>query len=167
MIHDENPFASTTDDPVRRFRGRLAAGVCVVTSGTPAHRTGLTVSSIMVIEGQPPTLVAVVGPNSDLYDIASASGSFVVHQCGEGDLGLADVFAGVRPSPGGSFAGLTVLDTRWGPVIDSLPTRAFCSEAEIEPLGWSGLMRGKIDKVEIVGTSNPLVHYRGEYRGLA
>jgi 3-hydroxy-9,10-secoandrosta-1,3,5(10)-triene-9,17-dione monooxygenase reductase component len=167
VIHDDNPFAQSADDPTRRLRGRLATGVTLITAGTPNRHTGLTVSSLVVVEGDPGRVVAVVGPNSDLYDIAGATGKFIVHLCEEEDAGLADVFAGIRPSPGGPFSGLDVLDTAWGPSIQSIGTRAFCSKAIIEPLGWSGMLVGIIDRVEFGSNPDPLIHYRGGYRHLS
>lgn len=167
VIHNENPFPQGADDPTRRLRGRIGAGVTVITAGDEDHRAGLTVSSLVVIEGEPGRVVAVVGPNSDLYDIASATGKFVLHLCEARHAGLADVFAGIRPSPGGMFSGLNVTDTEWGPSIQTIETRAFCSEGTIEPLGWSGLLTGIIDKVEFGADPSPLIHYRGGYRGLS
>src|ERR671913_178577 len=50
QIHSSDPFATPEQDksPVRRLRGRLAAGVTLWTTTGPA---GLTVSSMMVADG--------------------------------------------------------------------------------------------------------------------
>lgn len=165
MIHSDNPFGQS-DDATRRLRGRLGSGVTVITSGPPEKQTGLTVSSLVVVEGSPGRIVAVVGPNSDLYDVASETGKFIVHVCKREHAGLADVFAGIRPNPGGLFAGLHLDHTEWGPTIESIPTRAYCSAATIEPVGWSGLLTGTIDRVDFDTDPDPLIHYRGKYRGL-
>jgi len=138
----------------------------VITSGSPERPTGLTVSSVVVVAGAPGRVIAVVGPNSDLYDTAIESGRFIVHVCNQEHSGLADVFAGVRPNPGGMFAGLSLDDTEWGPSIKSIPTRAYCSAATIEPVGWSGLLTGTIDRVDFDIDPDPLIYYRGRYRGL-
>ncbi len=165
MIHSDNPFAQS-DDATRRLRGRLGSGVTVITSGKPETPTGLTVSSLVVVEGAPGRVIAVVGPNSDLYDTAIKSGRFIVHVCMREHAGLADVFAGLRPNPGGMFAGLSLDHTEWGPSIRSIPTRAYCSAATIAPVGWSGLLTGVIDRVDFDTDPDPLIHYRGKYRGL-
>lgn len=167
VIHNENPFSPTEDDPTRRLRGRLAAGVTIITSGDSENRTGLTIASLVVVEGRPGRVLAIVGPNSDLYDVAAEHGKFIVHVCSDENAGLADVFAGIRPSPGGIFAGLEIELTEWGPLIRSISTRAFCSEASIESFGWSGVLTGTIDKVEFSGDPEPLIHYRGHYRKLS
>ena len=62
MIHSEHPFRPEPGDldPARRFRGRIAAGVTIVTAGTGSKPTGLTVSSLLVIEGDPAYVELVV-----------------------------------------------------------------------------------------------------------
>lgn len=168
MIHDENPFVDAPDqrDPIRRFRGRLTAPVTIVTSGTGINRTGLTVSSLNVIEGAPGVVQMVVGPTSDLWDVVVDSGRFVVHVCRSTDRALAEVFAGLRPSPGGIFAGLEVTETGFGPVIESLGDRAHCRFTTREELGYSGVVSGEIDHIDVGDLVDPLVYFRGGYRGL-
>lgn len=168
MIHDENPFADATDqrDPVRRFRGRLAAPVTIVTAGFAPDHTGLTVSSLNVVEGDPGVAQIVVGPTSDLWDVSKTSGAFVIHVLEESDRHLAEVFAGLRPSPGGVFAGLELTSTQYGAVIDRLANRAFCRFVDRYELGYSGIVIGEIADVEASGLTDPLVYFRGNYRSL-
>lgn len=168
MIHDENPFVDEPDlrDPVRRYRGRLAAPVTVVTSGSADDRTGLTVSSLNVIEGEPGIIQIVIGPTTDLWTVTRSSGAFVVHILESGDRHLAEVFAGLRPSPGGVFAGLDLIDSDHGPIIVRLANRAFCRFVERHELGYSGIVTGEIEAIETVGLDDPLVHFRGGYRSL-
>lgn len=168
-IHSEHPFAPGPEerDPLRRFRGRLAAPVTVVTSGSGDRRTGLTVSSLMVVEGEPGMVHIVVSPNSDLWDVVEATDAFVVHICRETHRRFADVFAGLRPSPGGIFAGITVDDSEWGPVLRDLEDRLYCRlESRVEA-GYSGLVIGTVEKVQVGATTDPLVYFRGGYRELA
>jgi flavin reductase (DIM6/NTAB) family NADH-FMN oxidoreductase RutF len=168
MIHDENPFAEPPDrrDPARRFRGRLSSAVTIVTAGGGRDRTGLTISSLLVVEGEPAMVELVVGPTSDLWDAVAESGHFVIHICHEEDRELAQVFAGLRPSPGGVFAGIEVRETAHGPVIERLANRAFCSFDKREELGFSGLVTGRIDEVSAAEIDDPLVYFRGNYRSL-
>lgn len=166
MIHDENPFAPEASDQNKRFRGRLANPVTIVTSGNMENPTGLTVSSLMISEGDPGLVHAVVTPNSDLFDRVTESGKFVVHIAEAQHAGLSDVFAGIRPSPGGIFAGTELEHSDWGPVITSMPNRVYCTTRSAEETGWSGLVIGTIDSVEISHLTDPLIHFRGGYRKL-
>lgn len=167
-IHNEHPFAPGPEerDRPRRFRGRLAAGVTIVTSGGPDDRTGLTVSSLLLIEGDPATIQLVVGPTAELWDVVARTGRFVVHVCHGGQHALADTFAGLRPSPGGVFATVDVEDTEWGPVIHGIEDLAYCSVVDRAEVGYSGLLTGSVDEVTLSDLADPLVYFRGSYRRL-
>lgn len=169
MIHGDHPFAPPPShrSPARRFRGRLTAPVTVVTAGSGRDRTGLTVSSLVVVEGEPSRVVAVISPLTDLWDRMSDTGRFIVHVCAVADRSLADVFAGIRPSPGGPFADLDVEDTKWGPAIGRLPHRAACTVETVRELGWSGVVEAAIDRIEVGDLTDPLAYFRGDYRELA
>jgi len=168
MIHSENPFRPDPGDGdrTRRFRGRLASGVTIVTAGSGSHRTGLTVSSLLVVEGDPAQVYLLVGPTTDLWDLAAESGRFVVHVCGYEDHRLAAVFAGLAPSPGGLFATADTQTSDWGPLLTTLPDRIYCTFASRETTGWSGMVIGTIDEIEVSDLTDPLVHFRSSYHRL-
>ena len=70
-IHSEHPFLEPERDPVRQLRGRLGGAVTLWTSGTgdgPLDRAGLTVTSVLVANGEPPRLLALLDPDSDLAE---------------------------------------------------------------------------------------------------
>ena len=167
-IHDEHPFAAPPDlrDPTRQLRGRLASGVTVLTAGGPDGRTGLTVSSLLIAEGEPSQVVALVGEATDLWFAIEQSGSWVVHLLAASDRELSDRFAGLRPSPGGPFAGLNVEDTPWGPTISRAGTRAYCRLERSAETGFHRLVTGVIDQIDLEDLADPLVYYRGRYREL-
>lgn len=164
-IHDEHPFKSPPEqrDPVRQFRGRLAAPVTVVTSGGPDSRAGLTVSSLMVAEGEPSYVHFLAGSATDLWFAVQERGTFVVHILEAGHRDLSDRFAGIRPSPGGLFAGLDVEDTDWGPVIVPLRSRAYCHYVGHRDDPLHALVHGVVDQVTLHDLREPLGYFRGEY----
>lgn len=165
-IHDENPFATPAEfrDPARRFRGRLSSGVTVFTTGTLPRATGLTVSSLLVAQGSPDRILALLDEET-AGDIRTA-GRFVVHVLGEGQQALSDRFAGFRPSPGGLFHDLEVHQSDHGPVLDSVANRAFCTWEDSMEMGYHTLTVGTVDMIELDDLDTPLVYYRGRYRRL-
>lgn len=167
-VHDEHPFATPADqrDPARRFRGRLAAPVSVITSGSGNHRTGLTVSSLVVAEGDPSRIYFLLGSTTDLFYGLEETGKFVVHVLEAGNETIADIFAGLRPSPGGRFVGLNVEQSEWGPVLTDIPTRAYCTFEGGDEETFFIVGEGTIDKLEMSDINNPLVYFRGRYRTL-
>jgi flavin reductase (DIM6/NTAB) family NADH-FMN oxidoreductase RutF len=106
------------------------------------------------------------GRNADLGDVIAAAGGFVVHVLGEGDEALADRFAGIRPSPGGLFAGLEVIAGRWGPILTTLPTRVECRLLGMADSGWYQSIEGAVESVLLGDTAEPLLRYRGRYHFL-
>lgn len=166
MIHREHPFLSAPEErsPARRLRGRLAAPVTIVTAGAGKGRAGLTVSSLFVVEGEPSLIEMVIGPTSDLWDTVAGTGRFVVHVCREAHQDVAEVFAGLRPSPGGPFSAVDNEPSDWGPVLAGLATRAFCTLLSQSEVGYAGVVTGTIDRVEAAELDDPLVHFRGAYR---
>ena len=79
---------------------------------------------------------------------------------------MSDRFAGIRPSPGGLFAGLDVTDGAHGPVITTVATRAECSLSTVADAGWYQLVEGAIESVILGEPTEPLLRFRGRYRGL-
>ncbi len=168
-IHEDvDPFAPPEEerDPVRRFRGRLAAPVTVVTAGDGEGRAGMTVSSIVVSEGDPGKIHFLAAPTADLVDVIDRTGRFVVHILETKHRPTSEIFAEQRPSPGGLFATVPADDGPWGPVLAEVANRAFCSGATSEPYGYSLLISADIDQLEVGALEDPLLYFRGHYRYL-
>lgn len=138
----------------------------VVTAGTPENRTGLTVSSVLVTEGDPGEVLLLISSNTDLWDAIAETNRAVIHVCSLEHRSVAEVFAGRLPSPGGMFLGLAITDTPWGPTLDDLSNRLFFTVTSVDPAGWSGVVRGRVDQVEVAESTDPLVYFRGRYRTL-
>jgi flavin reductase (DIM6/NTAB) family NADH-FMN oxidoreductase RutF len=162
----EDPFATPEGDrsPLRRLRGRLAAPVSLWTSPGPA---GLTVSSMLVVDGEPGRVLGLVDDESQLWTAIEESGRFAVAPLRERDRQLADRFAGLLPAPGGVFSTGRWRDTGYGPVLEDLATWAGCRLVDHRPCGWALLVEGVVEQVEVGPQDAPLVHYRGRYHLLA
>ena len=165
-IHSEDPFATPEEErsPLRRLRGRFAAPVSLWTAPGPA---GLTVSSMLVVDGDPGRVLGLVDDESDLWTAIVESGRFAVSPLRVRDRQLADRFAGMMPAPGGLFRADTWRDTGYGPVLADLSTWAGCRLVDHRPVGWGLLVEGEVEQVEVGTGDSPLVHYRGRYRPLA
>lgn len=160
-IHQENPFAEPPD-PVRRFRGRIGGAVSLWTAGEGADRTGLTVSSVMVANGDPAAVVGLLDPDSDLYAGLVATGRGVVQLLSWADRDLAEAFGGVAPAPGGPFRLGSWEQTPSGPALAGR-THARVRYVESRDIGWSTLVVAEIEEVVIAEDPTPLEHRRGRY----
>lgn len=164
-IHSTDPFETPGGErsAVRRFRGRLPSAVTLWTAEHGGRRAGLTVSSIVVVDGDPGRLLGVLDEESELYEAVLASGRFVVMALRESDRRLADTFAGLMPAPGGPFVGHPWQDTEFGPVLAGAPY-ARCTLDQDREFGWGRLIEATLDGVELTETGDaPLVHHRGRY----
>ncbi len=162
-IHSEHPFLDPEPDPVRRLRGRLGGAVTLWTSADDRGRAGLTVTSVMLANGEPARLLALLDPDSDLAETLERSGRAVVSLLAWEHRGLADAFAGVAPAPGGAFRMAEFEDTDWGPRLAGGGSWAgVVREATVE-VGWSSLVTCRIEHVEIGADEAALVHRRGRY----
>ena len=164
-IHSSDPFATPDQEksPVRRLRGRLTAAVTLWTAPGPA---GLTVSSVMIADGDPGRVLGLIDEESDFWDAAERTRRFAVTPLTAADRQLADRFAGLMPAPGGLFAADAWTDTGYGPVPAHTDTWAGCRLESARPCGWALLVEAVIDTVRAGPFPAPLVHHRGRYREL-
>lgn len=166
-IHAGHPFLEPEQDrdPLRRLRGRLGGAVSLWTTGAGRVRAGLTVSSMVVANGAPAHVLGLVDPDSDLASAVQDTGTAVVGLLQWGHRDLADAFAGLAPAPGGPFTLGAWTDTAWGPVLDGVSAwaglRIAPAPAEV---GWSLLLDGVVEHVEVLDLDIPLVHRRGRYQ---
>jgi flavin reductase (DIM6/NTAB) family NADH-FMN oxidoreductase RutF len=164
-IHSEHPFLEpeSARDPARRLRGRLGGAVTLITAGSGAGRAGLTVSSLMVAHGDPAHVLALVDPDSELADALSETGRGVVQLLAWPHRELADAFAGIAPAPGGVFRLGSWTHTEWGPVLEGISAWAGFTVAGTTEAGWSLLLDGMLERIELGEPEEPLVHRRGRY----
>ncbi len=169
MIHNTDPFATPEHarSPVRRLRGRLPAAVTLWTATIPGgDPAGLTVSSTLVVDGEPGRLLGLLDDESELWAAASAAGRFAVAQLGPADRLLADRFAGLLPALGGLFRESTWTATAYGPVPAGAGAWAGCRLDSARPFGWGLLVEATIERIELAGQAAPLLYHRGHYREL-
>lgn len=165
-IHSEHPFLEPESqrDPVRRLRGRLGGTVTLWTTGSGPLRSGLTVSSLMVANGSPAHVLALLDPDSTFATALSASATAVVQLLEWPHRDLAEAFAGMAPAPGGLFTLGSWEDTRWGPRLEGVSAWAGVRLVdESREIGWSRLVDTVIEHVAVGEESAPLVHRRGRY----
>jgi flavin reductase (DIM6/NTAB) family NADH-FMN oxidoreductase RutF len=166
-IHSDHPFLppEAERDPARRLRGRLGATVSLWTSGVAVARVGLTVSSYLVAPGEPPHMLALLDPESDLAEGLVETRVGVVQLLEWQHRDLADAFAGIAPAPGGAFRLGEWAQTEWGPRLVGASAWAGIRLVDADPreVGWSLLVEAVIEHIEITEEHQPLVHRRGRY----
>jgi flavin reductase (DIM6/NTAB) family NADH-FMN oxidoreductase RutF len=162
-IHSEHPFLDPEPDPVRRWRGRLGGAVSLWTAGDEEGRAGLTVSSLMVANGEPARVLALLDPDSDLADVLGRTRRAVVQLLGWQHRDLAEAFAGTAPAPGGAFRTGEFEPTPWGPRLVTAGAWAGAALESTTEVGWSVLVTCVLERVEVGEDDVPLLHRRGRY----
>ena len=165
-IHSDHPFRDAESDPVRQLRSRLGGAVTLWTSGTGDDMfewAGLTVTSVLVANGEPARLLALLDPDSDLVAVLGSTGRAVVALLTWDERALADAFAGTAPAPGGPFRQAAFVTSPWGPRPASATTWAGVRLESSAPVGWSSLVTCLVDEVTI-GDGDALIHRRGRYQ---
>jgi hypothetical protein len=79
---------------------------------------------------------------------------------------LADVFAGLEPSPGGLFAGRSATQTAYGPLLSGFKATAGCTVLSGREESFTVLVTARIDEVSTDEMTDPLAYFRGGYRRL-
>ena len=167
IIHDSNPFLPPPEDrdPVRRLRGRLPAPVSVWTSADGAARDGWTISSMLVADGEPSELVALVNEDASWWDLFRRTGLACVNVLATGQAMVSEVFARMAPSPGGPFRTGEWTQTPYGPRLVGGAAWAGVRLIDPEPKhsGWGLLVRARIESLELTEGGVALLHRGGRY----
>ena len=169
-IHASNPFATPEGNrsPIRRLRGRLPAPVTIWTAGAGPHAAGLTVSSVLVADGDPGRIAGIIDEESDLWEAMQSSGRAAITLLHQGEHLLADRMAGILPTPGGRFAEGEWVATPYGPVPAHANTWAGVILDGSRPFGYGLLVEVTIDQITVPeDPARPLIHVRGRYRDLS
>jgi len=167
-IHSDHPFLTPEPDrdPVRRLRGRFASPVTLWTSvDADGDRVGLTVSSMLIADGDPPKVLALLDPDSDLWEAVERSQTAVIQVLSWRHRALADAFAGLTPAPGGPFRLADWEDTPWGPVLLDATAWAGVRLSGGKPrrVGWAIAAEAVVERVELGDDTDPMAHRRGGY----
>lgn len=133
------------------------------TAGEGTERAGLTVASLMVALGEPARVLGLLDPDSDLALAVEETERVVVQLLSWSDRGLAEGFAGTAPAPGGVFRQAAFEQTQWGPRLASATTWAGLRVESVVTVGWSSLVTGVVEHVELGEDGEPLVARRGRW----
>lgn len=166
-IHSDHPFLPPPEqrEPARRLRGLLPSPVSIWTSASGDRRDGWTISSMLVANGEPAELVALIDEDCDWWSLFRRTGLATVNVLGPGQGRISDVFARVAPSPGGPFRAGTWEDGTHGPQLAGAAARAGVALVSDDPehAGWGLLVRARVEWIEIAPAVTALEHRGGRY----
>ena len=143
----------------------MPAPVSIWTSEACGQQDGWTISSMMIADGEPAEIVALVDEDCDWWEIFSEAELACINILGPGQGGIADVFARMAPSPGGVFRTGEWQASSHGPRLADAAAWAGVSLVTTDPehSGWGLLVRAKVEWIEIAKGVQALEHRKGRY----
>lgn len=155
---------AVSQDEFRSALSRFASGVTVVTTKDISGALhGLTVSAFCSVSLDPPLVLICVEREAASHDVFAQSGIFVVNILNSLQADLSERFASQVPD---RFTGVEFTLS-----LDGIPLLANCLanlECRVKAEAGGGdhsIFVGEVEKVT-VGTGDPLVYCRGDYRRL-
>jgi len=153
----------------RQLMRHQAAGVSVVATGEVGSRVGLTATSVASLSDAPPKLLVCVGRATQAHNILCDRGVFSVNFLASEHEELAECFAGRRGIDGEHrFAG-GAWDTlvTGAPVLADALSSVDCRLLESHTFSTHSIFIGRVVAGRRREAGEPLIYFRGAYRGLA
>lgn len=151
----------------RHFRdvlGRYASGVTVVTTMTADGPKGMTCQSFTSVSLDPPLVAFLPTKQSRAGAAIQGSGTFCVNFLAADQHAISDQFAS---SGGDKFDGVDHAPSigTGSPVLAGTVGHVDCSVDAVHDAGDHFLVIGRVVGLDIGEAEEPLVYYRGAYRG--
>lgn len=151
-------------DEFRQALGRFASGVTVVTAKDASGRLhGITVSAFCSVSLEPPLILVCIDVNTGSHRALTETDAFVVNILRQDQQRLSDRFASYLPDKFEAVkyrSGINDL-----PVLEDALANLECRLINSHPNGDHTIFVGQIERAT-VGTGEPLVYFRGNYRRL-
>lgn len=155
-------------DLFRSALSRLAAGVSVISTAIASERRGITATAVCSLSATPPKLLVCVNTATGTCKMIEEAGWFAVNLLGEGQLPLAEVFAGRQGLQGNDrFArGAWSVGEHGGqPLLDGALAALECRVDQIIRSDTHAIFIGIVEAT-IFGDSRPLIYQAGQFHKL-
>jgi flavin reductase (DIM6/NTAB) family NADH-FMN oxidoreductase RutF len=158
---------STAPDTLRyrQVIGSFATGVAVVTCHGPDGPAGLTTNAVTSLSLDPLLLLVCFDDGSRTLAAVREARRFAVNVLRAGQEDLAVVFASKRVARE-KFEAVTHVDAHGVPVLDGALAWLACDLRELHPGGDHTIGIGVVTHFDADPDGEPLVWFRGGYRGL-
>ncbi len=144
--------------------GHFATGVAVITSAGPSGAGGMTANAICSLSLDPLLALVCFENSARTLPIVRDAGRFGINVLSAAQERLAGVFASKLPESE-KLEGVEHRMEQGVPIIDGSIAWAACELRELIPGGDHTIGIGKVVSLGL-GGGEPLLWYRGRYRGL-
>lgn len=145
---------------------RWASGVTIVTAVAGDRIHGMTVSAFSSVSLLPPLVLVCADKASNTLEVIADGGCFCVHVLAAGQEELSNRFASKKDEDR-RFEGIDWRPgTTGAPVLPGALATVDCRLVAAHEAGDHVIYVGSVEDVAL-GEGEPLLYYRGTYRGLA
>jgi flavin reductase (DIM6/NTAB) family NADH-FMN oxidoreductase RutF len=150
------------------FRGamrHLTGGVSVITAGRGRDITGMTVTSVISLTVDPPTLLVSVNRDASSFPLIKRLGAFGVNILNADQLDIAERFAGKGGLKGADrFGGAEWITSESGvPLLVGALAALDCEVEEIVERHSHGIVIGRVRDIRASARSAALAYWHGQY----
>jgi flavin reductase (DIM6/NTAB) family NADH-FMN oxidoreductase RutF len=156
---------ATDPDRYRQVFGQFPTGVAIVTCNGPEGPAGLTTNAVTSLSLEPLLLLVAFDNGSRTLAAVRQVRRFAVNVLRAGQEDLARVFASKRVARE-KFDAVTHLDAHGVPLLDGALAWLACDLRELHPGGDHTIGIGAVTHMDADTAGEPLVFFRGAYRGL-
>ena len=157
---------SVNSDQFRDVMGRFATGVTVVTTSNQGRLEGLTASAFSSVSLEPPLVLVCIGKDSSCYGAFSGGSFFAINILSAEQTGLSVRFSS---DVGDRFEG--VAHETWvtgAPILAGAIAAVDCTLYAVYDGGDHSILVGRVERLgPIRKDADPLIYYRGAYRGVS
>ena len=157
---------SVNSDQFRDVMGRFATGVTVVTTSNQGRLEGLTASAFSSVSLEPPLVLVCIGKDSSCYAAFSGGSFFAINILSAEQTGLSVRFSS---DVGDRFEG--VAHETWvtgAPILAGAIAAVDCTLHAVYDGGDHSILVGRVERLgPIREDADPLIYYRGAYRGVS
>jgi len=142
---------------------RLAGGVTVVTASDGVRRYGMTMTAVMSLAMEPPSLVLAVNRNASIIQALTVGREFGVNLLHHSHEGFCQRFSAL-PSDERFTIGDWEYTPEGTPYLSGAGAAIFCRVGPMYDFGTHRLVIGTVEHSVLRDEIDPLIHLDGRYR---
>lgn len=157
-------------DPLefRSIIGHFGTGVTVITTAANGDLQGMTANAVTSLSLDPTMILICVEKNTHTHGVLDRGGVFAVNILADHQEEISRLFARRSEPEHGTLRGVPfVTGVTGAPLLEDCLAYLECRVAERLEGGDHSIFIGEVVAASVVTETEPLIFYRGKYRGLA
>ncbi|MBB2205402.1 flavin reductase family protein [Gluconacetobacter takamatsuzukensis] len=150
-------------DDFRHSMRRLAAGVSIITCGHQGNRFGMTITSMISVSFDPPSILVSLNKKSSVLQPILAESPFCVNILSASHRDVSHAFSGATPGADRFATGTWAIDAQGTPYLVDAEANIFCTLHDVLDGFTHQVLIGRVARSRHGHAVNPLVYCNGAY----